>query len=196
MNANANRRSVDTFHPSDPYDMDLLMSLHNYTIDSHEMVKNPRIGARSEDGTPALAHHYRLNGLREMNSNVSRNYDIYHFEDGNAHLRIPGPSSGSGLNKRHDGPGVKIAFSHEATGYSASDFEGAAANFAYRWEHYAIQGHGQIFGWAGLSHKAFMYFRSITEGDGFGDNYESVTACGDMKQYVGTYIGPGAPGPM
>jgi len=152
------------------------------------MVENPRIGARSDDGTPALAYLYRLSGVRELNSNVSRDYDIYHFEDGTAHLRIPGPSNNSSLKKRHDGPGVKIAFTHEATSYSASDFTGAATNYAYRWQHYTIAGHANIFGWAGTSGQAFMYFRSITEGAGFGNNYESVSACGDMTPYVGTHI--------
>ncbi|KAJ5755632.1 hypothetical protein N7533_005175 [Penicillium manginii] len=127
---NLNARAL----PSDAYDMEALKQLHNYTIDSHYMVENPRIGARSDDATPALAHQYRLSGVRELNSNISRNYDIYHFEDGTAHLRIPGPSSGSSLQKRVDGPGVKIAFKHEAMGYSGSDFTGAATNFAYRWE--------------------------------------------------------------
>lgn len=185
------KRSTDTFHPSDPYDMELLRTIHNYTMDSHEMIDNPRIGARSEDGTPALAHHYRLNGVRAKDSNVSRTYDIYHFEDGNAHLRIPGPGSGSesGLSKRHDGPGVKIAFTHEPISYPANDFVGAGANFAYRWRNYAIKGHGEIFGWAGTSGQAFMYYRSIVEGAGFGNNYESVNACGDLSSHVGTYVG-------
>lgn len=34
-----------------------------------------------------------------------------------------------------------------------------------------------------------FYYRAIVEGQGFGDNYEDVMACGDMSSYVGQFLG-------
>ena len=59
------------------YDMEALRA--NYFINSHEGIANPIIGINANDGTPALAHHYRLKGVRGRESNRTRDYDIYHF---------------------------------------------------------------------------------------------------------------------
>ncbi|KAJ5383005.1 hypothetical protein N7517_000916 [Penicillium concentricum] len=185
LNTNA-RRSL----PPSEYDIEALKML-NYSIASHEKVANPRIGARSDDSRPALAHHYRLKGVREHDSDVSRDYEIHHFEDGVAHLHIPlaGSGSTSSVNKRHDGPGVKLAFQHEATGVDPSLLSGCATAVASKWSQYTSQGHANMFGFVEYKNKELMYYRSIMEGKGFGENYEDVMACGDMGHLVGTYLG-------
>jgi hypothetical protein len=185
LNTNA-RRSL----PSDEFDIEALKML-NYSIASHEKVANPRIGARSDDSLPGLVHHYRLQGVREKASNVTRDYEIHHFEDGVAHLHIPlhGSGSGSSINKRHDGPGVKLAFQHAATGVNPSLFSGCATAVASKWSQYTTQGHANMFGFVEYKNQELMYYRSIMEGQGFGENYEDVMACGDMGHLVGTYLG-------
>lgn len=169
------------------YDMEALKA--NRSMISHEKVANPRVGVPSEDGTPALAHHYRLHGVKGSEDNKTRNYEIHHFEDGVAHLRIPSGGSGSSINKRHDGAGVKIAFQHASVTLSPSEYSGAASAIAARWQEYAEQGHGNVFGFAENDNKEVFFYRSIVEGDGFGDNYEDVMACGDMAPIVGTFLG-------
>lgn len=169
------------------YDMEALRT--NRSIKSHEKIANPLIGINANDGTPALAHHYRLNGVRGRESNRTRDYDIYHFEDGTAHLRVPFVGSGSSVTRRHDGAGVKIAFQHASVALAPSEYDGAASAIASRWQEYAEQGHANVFGFMEKNNQEVFYYRSIVEGQGFGDNYEDVMACGDMSSYVGQFLG-------
>ncbi|KGO77862.1 hypothetical protein PITC_060430 [Penicillium italicum] len=185
---NTNARSL----PFEEFDIEAL-KIFNYTIASFEKVANPRIGARSDDGMPALVHQYRLQGVREKGSNVTRDYEIHHFEDGVAHLHIPLAETGSGssLNKRHNGPGVKLAFQHAATRVDPNMLSGCAVAAASRWSEITSQGHANMFGLVEHNKKELMFYRSILEGKGFGNNYEDVMACGNMRNYLGRSM----PGP-
>ncbi|KAJ5973864.1 hypothetical protein N7481_011074 [Penicillium waksmanii] len=178
------RRSIP---PISEYDMEALTA--NRSINSHEKVVNPLLGIKANDGTPALAHHYRLNGVKGKEDNRTRDYDIHHFEDGTAHLRVPFVGSGSSVTKRHDGAGVKIAFQHASVALAPSEYSGAAGTIATRWQEYAEQGHANVFGFMEKNNKEVFYYRSIVEGQGFGNNYEDVMACGDMSTLVGTFLG-------
>ncbi|KAJ5574668.1 hypothetical protein N7450_008567 [Penicillium hetheringtonii] len=181
---NNGRRSIPSVTE---YDMDALKA--NRSMISHEKVANPLIGVKSKDGTPALAHHYHLSGVQGREDNMTRDYDIHHFEDGTAHLRVPLGGSDSSINKRHDGAGVKIAFQHAPIALAPSEYNGAAGTIATRWQEYAEQGHANVFGFMEKRNKEVFYYRSIVEGQGFGNNYEDVMACGDMSHLLGTYLG-------
>ncbi|OKO89560.1 hypothetical protein PENSUB_13626 [Penicillium subrubescens] len=168
------------------YDMEALRT--NRSIKSHKKIANPLIGINANDGTPALAHHYRLNGVRGRESNRTRDYDIYHFEDGTAHLRVPSVGSSSSVTRRHDGAGVKIAFQHASVALAPSEYDGAASAIASRWQEYSEQGYANVFGFMEKNNQEVFYYRSIVEGQGFGDNYEDIMACGDISLYVGLLV--------
>ncbi len=59
------------------YDMEAVRA--NYFVNSDERIANPLIGINANSGTPALAHRYRLKGVRGREFNRTRDYDIYHF---------------------------------------------------------------------------------------------------------------------
>ena len=136
---------------------------------------------------------YMLKSVRQAGGKRAHDYTIHNFDDGTAHLHVPyehGNVSNSKA-KRHDGAGVKISFKHEAIILATNaDKKGASTALASKWLEYAESGNGEMFGFVEAMNEAVFYYRTIIEGNGFGEEYESVDDCGNLGQFVGTYLGP------
>ncbi|CAG8172770.1 unnamed protein product [Penicillium salamii] len=172
-----------------------MLKLSGYSYDSVEIITFPSDGITTRDNEPALISRHILKNVKHRESKKSHDYTIHQFADGNTHFHIPFENSGnttSSKAKRHNGSGVKISFKHEKLSLVASsDSRSASAAIASRWQEHAEAGHSDVFGFVEQQNKALFYYRTTVEGDGFGDNYESVDACGDMSHLVSTYLGPG-----
>lgn len=178
-----------------PPSIEDMLNLSGYSYASVEMITVPTDGIKTRDNEPALLSRHILKNVRHSQSNKTHDYTIHHFADGTTNFHIPFYNSGnatSSMAKRHNGAGVKISFKHEKLALVASsDSRAASTALASRWQEYAEGGHSDVFGFAEQSNKALFYYRATVEGNGFGDNYEAVDACGDMSHLVSTYLGPG-----
>lgn len=177
-----------------PSSIEDMLKLSGYSYDSVKIIAFPSDGITTRDNEPALMSRHILKNVRHIESKKPYNYTIHHFADGTTHFHIPFENSGNATfskAKRHNRAGIKISFKHESLSLvSSSDSRGASTALASRWQQYAEAGHADVFGFVEQKNKALFYYRTIVEGNGFGDNYEPVDACGDMSHLVSTYLGP------
>ncbi|KAF4769140.1 hypothetical protein HAV15_008618 [Penicillium sp. str.  len=160
-----------------PPSIEDMLNLSGYSYDSVEIITVPTDGIKTRENEPALLSHHILKNIRHSQSNKTHDYTIHHFADGTTNFHIPFYNSGnatSSMAKRHNGAGVKISFKHEKLALVASSDRRAASTAL-----------------ASRCNKALLYYRATVEGNGFGDNYEAVDACGNMSHLVSTYLGPG-----
>lgn len=104
-------------------------------------------------------------------------------------------SNDSSPQKRHDGADLKISFTHSKLNLDVphSDLESTAAALTRFWYKYAVKGSGQLFGAILKSEHESFYYRTIIEGDGFGEQYEDVNACGHLSGILPIQGGPPSP---
>lgn len=178
-----------------PESLEDVLAQHGYSYDFVQKMALPSDAIQTRDDEPALISRYMLKNVKHAEGNKTHDYMIHHFEDGTAHLLIPfgdSNSAASSKTKRHNGAGVKIAFKHETLALAAgAPAKKASAALASSWQEYAEAGHGEMMGFVEQSDKALFYYRTIVEGKDFGEEYESVDYCGNLGQYVGTFLGPG-----
>lgn len=177
------RRSVPD---TDVFSLEDLLKQHGYSYDSLED-DLPSGGVKTQPNELALISRHVVRNARRGEGKTGHDFAIHQFEDGTGQLHAPfgGFGNETSMHKRHNGAGVKIAFKHINVIPAKAKSEGASAAIASKWQELAEAGHGEMFGYVAKSNKAYFYYRTIVEGDGFGNNYESVNACGDMTQYHG-----------
>jgi hypothetical protein len=183
---------------------DMLMSTanavkqHGWTFDSIESIPISTSENQARDDTPALISRHLMKNMRSKNGTRSRDYEFHHFADGTSHTHVPllkSDNATSTVTKRHDGAGVKIVFSRTGIAVSKDEYSGAPAAIASAWDEHAEAGNSDFYGFAERmmangGKKAVLYWRTIVEASGFGNNYERLDGCGKMGGYIGQYMGP------
>ncbi|KAJ5907919.1 hypothetical protein N7495_000601 [Penicillium taxi] len=184
------RRSLaDDEYPS----LDNALRAYGYHFDSITDETPTSSGAGRNTSEPGLVYQYMLNNFRK-GDNVGRDYALLAFEDGTAQLHAPLNGFGNmndTIQKRTSTlKGVKIAF-QLGTGriLNSSYREGAAEAIANKWLTYAKKGYADTYGLVEKTATSVLYYRTISELDGWGTNYENVNACGALSEYLGEYIG-------
>lgn len=171
---------------------------HGWTFDSIEGIPITTGGNQARDDNPALVSHHRIKNLRSENGTRPRDYELHHFADGTSHTHVPlfaSDNATSAVTKRHNGAGVKVVFSRTGVAVSKDEYSGASAAIASAWDEHAEAGSSDFYGFterlmANGGEKAVIYWRTILETNGYGENYERLDACGKMGGYVGQYLGP------
>ncbi|KAJ5722353.1 hypothetical protein N7488_000388 [Penicillium malachiteum] len=145
--------------------------------------------ARLDD--PALTARYHLQNLRRVGQ-TGRDYVLLGFEDGTGQLYVSSGNTTASNQKRTSAAGVKVAFklgTARVTSSSARDASSLA--IATKFLTYAKEGYANMFGFTEKENVGALFFRTIFELDGFGLNWESLSLCGSLSSYVGTYLGSG-----
>ncbi|KAJ5090740.1 hypothetical protein N7532_009424 [Penicillium argentinense] len=166
---------------------------HGWTLDSIEDIPISKGSNQARDDIPALIAHHRLKNMRNVNGTKAHDYELHHFADGSSHTFVPFTSGNATLTKRHDGAGVKVVFARTGVAVSKDEYAGAPAAIASAWDEHAEAGSSDWYGMAERSmangaQKAVIYWRTILEADGYGENYERLDGCGKMGGYVGQYL--------
>lgn len=174
---------------------------HGWSFDSIEdlPISSNQNKARDGSESPSLIAHHIIKNLKSENSTRARDHELYHFADGTSHTFMPGAESAndgaSGVTKRHDGPGVKVVFYRTGVAVTKDEYSGPSTAIASGWDEHAEAGESNLYGFteklmSNGGKKAVLYFRTIIETKGFGDNYERLDDCGKMGGYIGQYLGP------
>ncbi|KAJ5731376.1 uncharacterized protein N7483_005884 [Penicillium malachiteum] len=138
---------------------------------------------------------YEYDAIHNTTSPSGRDYVLLGFEDGTGQLHVSSTGFGNttaSYQKRTSAAGVKVAFklgSARVTSSSARD--ASALAIATKFLSYAKEGYANMLGFVEKENVGALFFRTIFELDGFGLNYESLTICGSMASYIGTYLGSG-----
>lgn len=135
-----------------------------------------------------------VRNLRSGNSSAPTDMALNTFDNGVATLDIAGDlqklatygDSEERVEKRFDGAGFKIVFSTRMhSKLTVSHQKQMSLAIAKEW---ARRGDStsmnEFFGLVKTGHKANFYHRIIPEVRGFGMNYESVDACGQMASFL------------
>ncbi|CAG7936907.1 unnamed protein product [Penicillium nalgiovense] len=171
---------------------------HGWTFDSIESIPISTSENQARDDTPALISHHLMKNMRSANGTKSSDYEFHHFADGTSHTHVPlfkSDNATSTMTKRHDGAGVKVVFSRTDIAVSKDEYSGAPAAIASAWDEHAEAGNSDFYGFAEKrmangGKKAVLYWRTIVEASGYGNNYERLDGCGKMGEYIGLYLGP------
>ncbi|KAJ5732517.1 hypothetical protein N7493_003998 [Penicillium malachiteum] len=189
------RRSFSNESDSDaPEDLDDVLRSIGYEYDAIHNTTSPVSGFKARKDDPALSARYHLQNLRRIGQS-GRDYVLLGFEDGTGQLHVSGTGFGNttaSYQKRTSAAGVKVVFklgSARVTSSSARD--ASALAIATKFLTYAKEGYANMLGFVEKENVGALFFRTIFELDGFGLNYESLTICGSMASYIGTYLGSG-----
>ncbi|KAJ6177372.1 hypothetical protein N7485_004286 [Penicillium canescens] len=171
---------------------------YGWTFDSIESIPNSTSGNQTRGDTPALISRHLMKNMRSENGTRSRDYEFHHFGDGTSHTHVPllkSDNATSTVTKRHDGAGVKVVFSRTGIAGSKDEYSGAPAAIASAWDEHAEAGNSDFYGFAERmiangEKKAVLYWHTIVEASGYGNNYERLDGCGKMGGYIGLYMGP------
>jgi hypothetical protein len=168
------------------------LSEYGFLYTSYENVTLPAKGLKARDGEPALVNRVILRNLTSSEKSRGHDVAIHHYDDGTGQLHLPlygqslgASTGGSGVHKRFDGAGFKIAFTSRPTSTPSRSNEAALSTaLAQNWWREADANINELIGFVKTSNQANFYWRIIPEIQGFGLNYESVDVCGGMAAYL------------
>jgi hypothetical protein len=146
------------------------------------------ISVRS-DAAPTLREHVLVKDMKI--GDLTFNSIHADSSNGNGHIFItpagPAPTPAS-LQKRHDGPGLKITYTTRVhSGLDDSKRAQLAGRIGDDWGFQADGNNmGEYIGLVKLAehHQAVVYFRIIPEERGYGENYENVDVCGGQERFL------------